>query len=359
MLEIQRYLLRKTLVDLENELGIKHNRHSKYPNLVLLSYDQIKSPTYHSIVKECRGIILDEDDYWKVVNYPFNRFYNYGQNEAEIDWSTAVVQEKLDGSLCSLFYYRSEWLVATSGKADASGIVNGFNFTFADLFWKVFKQLDYILPIYGYSTYIFELCTSYNKVVVEYKEPRLVLLGYRDLFSGYEATYIDLQKIAKDYNFEIVKQYELNNLEDILDYLKTTKGNELEGFVVVDNNFNRIKIKSEEYVSLHHIRDNINTPYALLDVIRKGETEELLVYFKELTDEINNLSIEYKNLINDIYFAWLSNKDIVDRKEFALRVKDYKYSDCLFSLYLNKVKTVEEYLLSLDIRKLYKWLIKF
>ena len=266
MLEIQKYLQNKTLVDLENELGIKHNRHSKYPNLVLLSYDQIKSPTYHPIVKECRGIILDEDDCWKVVNYPFNRFYNYGQNEAEIDWSTAVVQEKLDGSLCSLFYYRSEWLVATSGKADASGIVNGFNFTFADLFWKVFKQLDYILPIYGYSTYIFELCTSYNKVVVEYKEPRLVLLGYRNLFSGYEATYIDLQKIAKDYNFEIVKQYELNNLEDILDYLKTTKGNELEGFVVVDNNFNRIKIKSEEYVSLHHIRDNINLDKIMITV---------------------------------------------------------------------------------------------
>ena len=100
MLELQKYLQTKTLEDLESELGIKHNRHNKYPNLVLFKYDQIKSPTYPPIVKECRGIILDENDNWKVVSYPFNRFYNYGQNEAEkdIDWSTAVVQEKADGS---------------------------------------------------------------------------------------------------------------------------------------------------------------------------------------------------------------------------------------------------------------------
>lgn len=357
MLEVQKYLQTKTLEQLEAELGIKHNRHGKYTNLVLLKYDQIKSPTYHPIVQECRGLILDESDNWKVVSYPFKRFYNYGQNNAEeaIDWSTAVVQEKLDGSLLQLFYYGSEWLVATTGKADASGVVNGFEFTFEQLFWKIFNELNYNLPKSSLNlTYLFELCTIYNKVVVEYKEPRLILLGIRCLttYNEYRLT----NAIRNDFNWELVKQYKLTTIEQILNYLKTTKGNELEGVVVVDNKFNRIKIKSEEYVALHHIRSNINTPYALLEVIRKNETEELLVYFKELTEEINNLDSKYKLLIRLISFCWNRYKDLDDRKMFALCVKNYSFSDCLFSLYLKKVSSIEEYLLNLDIKKLYQWL---
>lgn len=357
MLEIQKYLHTKTLVELEIELGIKHNRHRKYSNLVLLKYDQIKSPTYHPVVQECRGLILDENDNWNVVSYPFRRFYNYGQNNAEkaIDWSTAVVQEKLDGSLIQLFYYGSEWLIATTGKADASGVVNGYNFTFEQLFWKIFSGLNYNLPKSSLNlTYLFELCTIYNKVVVEYKEPRLILLGIRCLttYNEYKLT----NAIRNDFNWELVKQYKLTTIQQIFNYLKTVKGNELEGLVVVDNKFNRIKIKSEEYVALHHIRSNVNTPYALLEVIRKNETEELLVYFKELTEEINKLHNRYIILNNLLTTRWEQNKHISDRKEFALRVKDYWYSDCLFSLYLNRVNNVADYLSNLDIRKLYQWI---
>lgn len=359
MLEIQKYLSDHSLEQLETELGIKHNRHNKYPNLVLLKYDQIKSPTYHPIVQECRGIILDELNNWKVISYPFKRFYNYGQNNFEeaIDWATAVVQEKADGSCIQLFNYNSEWLVATTGKADAGGIVNVFNFTFEQLFWELFVKLQYQLPIYDTSgTYIFELCSIYNKVVVEYKEPKLVLLGYRDLVTYKEFSYDLLSTLGKCLNYEVVKQYSLNNLQQILDYLKTTKGNELEGLVVVDNKFNRIKIKSEEYVALHHIRSNTNTPTALLEVIRKGETEELLVYFKELTKEIKELSNKFNKLKLRIKSTWVATKDISNKKDFAICVKDYFYSACLFSLYLNKVNSVEEYLLKLDVKKLYQWI---
>jgi T4 RnlA family RNA ligase len=361
MLEIQSYLSNNSLEQLETELGIKHNRHSKYPNLVLLKYDQIKSPTYHPVVQECRGIILDEDDDWKVISYPFKRFYNYGQNEAEkvIDWSTAVVQEKLDGSLVQLFYYRSEWLIATSGKADAGGEVNGYDFTFEQLFWRVFNQLDYKLPTHFISnnnyTFIFELCSIYNKVVVEYKKPKLVLLGARRLSDYVEIAVMSLAGLASCLNYEIVKQYKLTNIQQILDYLSTTKGNQLEGLVVVDSNFNRIKIKSEEYVALHHIRSNTNTPYALLDVIRRNETEELLTYFNELEEEIVNLNNKYNKLVETINYTWITTKQITDRKEFALSVKDYFYSNCLFNLYLNRVSTVEQFLLDLDIKKLYQW----
>ena len=54
------------------------------------------------IVQEARGIILDTVRL-EVVCWPFRKFGNYNEGYAdEIDWSTARVQEKVDGSIIKL-----------------------------------------------------------------------------------------------------------------------------------------------------------------------------------------------------------------------------------------------------------------
>ena len=66
-------------------------------NLVMFKYDQLNSDFHNDIVKECRGLILDADTF-EVVSYPFNKFFNYGEQYADdVDWHTAYVTEKLDG----------------------------------------------------------------------------------------------------------------------------------------------------------------------------------------------------------------------------------------------------------------------
>jgi hypothetical protein len=53
---------------------------------------------HEPIVRESRGVILDEADDWRVVARAFDKFFNYGESGAdEIDWGTARVQEKVDG----------------------------------------------------------------------------------------------------------------------------------------------------------------------------------------------------------------------------------------------------------------------
>lgn len=98
-LNTQQYLRSgKTPEDLKEELGINFKRHTKYPNLISFKYNQIESPRNHPIVNECRGLILNEESNWDVVSFPFCRFFNAEEGHAaEIDWNTAVVQEKLDG----------------------------------------------------------------------------------------------------------------------------------------------------------------------------------------------------------------------------------------------------------------------
>lgn len=107
--------------------------HQKHPNLCLLKYDQSRSAfqvcfqipffdiSQHRVVQECRGIILDSSQNWEVISWPYLKFFNYGEKYCHtIDWPSARVFEKLDGSLATLYWYKSEWHVSSSGVPDAS-----------------------------------------------------------------------------------------------------------------------------------------------------------------------------------------------------------------------------------------------
>lgn len=66
-------------------------------NLILFKYDQIESDFSLNLVRQCRGLILDEDTL-EPVCVPFFKFFNAGESHAdEIDWSTAWTSEKKDG----------------------------------------------------------------------------------------------------------------------------------------------------------------------------------------------------------------------------------------------------------------------
>lgn len=151
-----------TLSDLERDYHIHVKRHKDYNNLVLLKYS-IDTPMGEEISQDCRGIILDENDNWKIVCFPYRKFFNYGEGHAtQIDVNTMKVYEKLDGSLMTLYWYDNKWHVASSGTPDASGNINESDKTFADLFWKVWSQLNYIFPTNRDMCYMFELMTGHN-----------------------------------------------------------------------------------------------------------------------------------------------------------------------------------------------------
>lgn len=58
--------------------------------------------------------------------FPYKKFFNYGENgSASIDWKTARVYEKIDGSLLTLYFAMGEWHVASSSLPDASGKISG------------------------------------------------------------------------------------------------------------------------------------------------------------------------------------------------------------------------------------------
>ena len=105
MLNLQKFIIKNK--DWKEKLSQKPYclKISEKGNLILFKYNQIDSDFNEPIVNESRGIILEKNT-WKVVAYAFDKFFNFGESyAAKIDWDSAVVEQKEDGSLIKVYFY--------------------------------------------------------------------------------------------------------------------------------------------------------------------------------------------------------------------------------------------------------------
>ena len=278
---------------------IKTATHSKYPNLMLVKYSQGKSPFTEDIVCESRGVILDKNDNWKIVCYPYNKFFNYNEQYGKKAFEkllegNVTIYEKVDGSIMTLYYYNGEWHVSSSGRPDANGFCGKQNITFADLFWKVWNELGYELPTETDKCFMFELLTPMNQVIVPQKENRIVFHGVRDLNTLQEESPLNYTK----YNWELIQVHDYENIHDAVERGKLIEGGE--GYVICNNNFDRVKVKSDEYLKLTYMGKSLTSKNALINVVQKGEQDEYLSRFPEQTLRLKSVEDQYKELIKKV-----------------------------------------------------------
>lgn len=310
-----------------------------------------------TIVQQCRGLVLNEADDWKVVCFPFSKFFNYGEsNAATIDWETASVYEKLDGSLMSIYFHAGQWHVASSGKPDASGPMGKLGGTMAKCFWQTWNEFGYQLPDCEEcqnTTFMFEFMTPWNQVIVRQERARIALIGARswqqDGFIEYPPTWF------ADWGWEVVQSYALNSLATVLEAVQTLKPLESEGYVVCDANFNRVKVKSPAYVALHHLRDSFSSS-RLIEIIQQGEGEEFLTYFPDFEPAYLDLKQKFEALIQQTGEIWLSLPVYESQKEFAMAVKHLPCSAVLFALRAKKVANVKEFYAKMHVERLLQYL---
>ncbi len=349
MLHVQKFLREGgSLEDLTRIYAIDVKRHSEYTGLVLLKYDQINSDFSVPIVKECRGIVLDSSDNWNVVCYSMRKFHNFGEPLADhIDWNTALVYTKEDGSLIQIFPYDNKWLVATSGSF-GDGPVGDYGFTFRDLWLKTFTHK---LPSTNCGcSFFFELCSVYNKIVVRHLEPHVVLLGGRNLATLKELTLEEAHAYFPE--CKKVDSHPFTSFDECIAASNKVSALEREGFVVCDKDFNRVKLKSLEYVHLHHLKSSLgNSRRALIQVVLKSEIPEIVASFPEFSpilleakSRLDALVIELETLYNEV-------SSIETQKEFALEIigRKCKCTSALFAVRAKKAKNIRSYLCDMTI----------
>lgn len=327
-------------------------------NLVMLKYNQLDSDFHEEIVRECRGLIFDEDSL-EPVSVPFFKFGNYGESYCpEIDWESAVITEKRDGSLIKVVKLDGNYLISTNGCIDAfkaplqDDLLCPYN-SYGELFFNAICLGDRKSLLKEGKTYMFELTSPYNRVVVPYNDVEIALIGIRDNKSLQEELIYDSE--LKD-SFLLPKRYGFKTLEECIESAHSLPYSE-EGYVVVDKHFNRVKIKSLEYVNVHHLRgEGAMTEKRILDIIRQNEIAEYLIYFPEYKE----LFDEYKRKVDDLYKAyhlmWLSFSQLEfnSRKEIALFLqgaKDAYDMGFIFKMLDGKIKESCEFFADMPLDK--------
>lgn len=319
---------------LNNSLGALHNSEhaigfslSGDKKKVSLNYNQIDSKESDPLACECRGLILAKKDHSEinpdevfgnsvVVARPFNRFFNYGQGcSAKIDLQDpkTVFLEKLDGTLGIVYFdfHQNAWHVATRSVPEANLPIDGFGqYTFRTLFEKclaetlrenVQDESSFAKLFSNFcnesldkeNTYLFEITTPLNRIVVDYKEYRVSLLGVRNTSTGKEHDPSGfLPSIPKP------KTYSFGSLQEMLDFVSTLNPLEHEGFVVRDRSFQRIKVKNPGYLAYNRVRDSaMKSPRALMEIILLGKYDDVFSLLPPHIQELGNKYLEgYRKL---------------------------------------------------------------
>lgn len=290
---------------------------------------------HNAMVKECRSLIIDKE--FNVVSRSFDRFFNYGETDhKEFNFNDFKVYDKADGSLIKIYWYKDNWHISTKGTSDGSGEIPNTKITFRDAILKdIFKNnlVEFTQYLSKENTYIFEYVSPINQVVVKYDSDKLILLAIRNKNTGFYAKDCQLEHLihkANNPNIIQVKSYEPKEINALIKYIN----NDIpfnEGVVIVDNNFNRIKIKTTEYVHLHYLKGNILTDKKILTMIYDNAYKEYISYFPDEEPRfhewfkiISDKTSELELFIND-------NKHL-DKKSFALTITNSKHKDFMFAL---------------------------
>ena len=321
---------------------------------IIFNYDQLRSDFNRTIVREARGIIFRKGQWENPVCWAFNKFGNYGEGWVEdINWDTAFVSEKIDGSLMKV-WWDGKWNISTNGtidafKAELNDIkMSDFGTYFIEALGNYYNSFGaFIGTLDSDLTYMFELVGPYNRVVIPYEEPELYFLGARNKYTGEEFNCSPLIACTLGMGrFKLPKQYPFNTLEHCIKVTENFPW-DAEGVVACDAQFNRVKIKSPAYVMAHFARNNnvINRKH-LINVILTNEVEEFLCYaadYKEELEKVQGLMKAYCKVGDQIARSCQRLYD-VPRGTYANWVKTLPkiYQDLAFRNY-NDIKSTKDY----------------
>lgn len=333
-----------------------HIRVKRDGDYILLKYGQLDSDFSLPIVRECRGSIfyLNEDNQYECVCHAFQKFGNYGESYVpEIDWNSAVVEEKVDGSLMKVWHHNDQWHVSTNGTIDAyKAEVDCLDTTFGDVFNEAIGDKEFFFSRLDKNlVYMFELVSPETRVVIPYPGTKLYMLGCRNMRTMQECDAHDTELMFQC-NISYPKIFPLETLEECLAYVKSMTKNE-EGFVVCDKNFNRVKIKSPEYLMAAHLRNNgAITTKRIINMIKNNMIDDFLAYCPAYIGMVDDIVEQLDCLCCELMYSWTKVAHIEDRKEFAEAVKSFPRRDYLFDKYKNPDLLEDEWIMSCSTAKI-------
>jgi len=268
-----------------------------------------------------RGLIIDKVS-GEVIARPFDKFYNWGENDRKSDAPITSIIEKLDGSL-GILYHHGSYRIATRGSFDGEQAQWATKYLHDN-----YKDALVALSWHISATLLFEIIYPENRIVVDYKGAEgLYLIGVRNRFTGEYLSYNGLIEFNKRFNFAVPRRYDFKDVDSIKQKLSMLDHN-VEGWVVEFEDGQRFKFKGKEYLRVHKIIHQISFKNTL-EAHQYGKVEELLSLIPdEFIEEVNKYILLIERTIKIVQM--MVNAAFIEapkdtRKKFALwAAKNYK-----------------------------------
>lgn len=384
-LHVWKYLLDRSFDDLKREHGVHAQPNATFDKFVL-NYDQIFAKSGDPIAEQCRGLVVRPrkmkgwtPENWKtqivddveVLAWPMNRFYNFGDGAChQVDWNdpSLRVYEKVDGT-CIILYWdplHGKWHAGTRSVPEAdlpiyAGHIEIGDMTFSQLFLKALiatreelsgKPVDWevdgpdrVIHLNKEVTYVFELVSPYNQIVVSYPEPRVYLLAARHTATGQELVpeTLQIQHVRRP------KTWPLNDAVSVGAFVNSMNPSELEGAVICDSKFRRMKIKSMAYVLAHKSKDAVTaSPRNALEAIILEKVDDIIPLVpKEVADKMLKMQDAYAQYCKtlDANFERFRAEAAGNRRRFAEQVMlSGDWTAPYFNLWENRSRTTREWI---------------
>lgn len=383
------YLKTHTFQQLEDEHGVCV-RFSRDGTKCSCNYDQLLVKSGDKLAEQCRGMVIRPTEFtpslhgdkWKetivgnvqVLAWPMDRFYNHGDSAAAlIDWTCngLRIYEKLDGTMVVLYWDEllGKWCAGTRSVCEAdlpiqAGHLEIGDATFHDLFVKalvatraasqgepinvLMTQPEHVTELNEELTYVFELTSQFNRIVVEYTSPSVTLLAVRHTSTGQELNIheVNLPHVPRP------KSWLLSDVEALVAFVDQAEPSKLEGAVVIDGSFRRLKVKNKSWVMASRAKDGVtSSPRNALECVIAEKVDDVASLLPgDVADKLHAMQANYVAYCASIDEAFVRLKAEADgsRKRFAeLVMLSGDWTPAYFQLWTGKATSTREWIRSM------------
>lgn len=331
--EIKNFENLKIILESSN-FNLKIREDVEYPNLFLI-HTQDNSNYNLKLVRECNGIILEKNTF-KIVCYTFDKCLDQETIPDSLNKNELYIENAYEGTLIRLFYYENNWIISTKKCIDSSKARWVSKKSFLELFIETEAELSYKLVDKLNTNYCYSLLITHpeNNIVVNYKNKCLYHISTRDMNT--------LNEIYDDIGLTKPIRTLINytNFDETINYIKNYEEYDLEGFIFIDTNYNRWKIRTPIFINMRKLWGNTNNRLYRYLELRKDTNmlSEYLKYYKNDKEQFINYEYKIKEVALNIlkYYVDKHITKSIDKVPFYYSKLIYKLHG---DFYKTKIKT--------------------
>jgi len=292
---------------------------------------------------ECRGVmfrIAPDDTPIALVSLPLPKFFNIYENPMTMqpDFKQVIrFEEKADGSFVCTYLHNDRIRLKTKNSLDAAMTQDAMAFIDrADN-----KPLKNALEFFArnHATVLMEWCDPKpsSRIVIAYKHAHLRVFGLRDNTTGAIIDFHDQNEMLLRFTENTAMQHSAQLVQHSVQYHSpddaqhfaenTASAKGIEGYVMVFQDGQRMKLKTNWYMTQHHLRDSVTHVNGLFKSVVQGSSDDLKSLFfdnqqaLDLILQMEHYALPiYNNFINDVNAFYQNNKNL-DKSEYVKKAK--------------------------------------